>query len=136
MTMGGRVMSSKHSTREASLSDFSFDFDEWHRLSQESPEKFERKRRQLCQQFIENSPRKYQRRLQGLMFQIDMNRRKSANPMDSCIRLSGLMWDSFHELVEGLKQLSSNAERPVHRHNHKNQNSQNVIKLELVHSRI
>jgi hypothetical protein len=82
-----------------------FDFEEWHRLSKESPQRFEQKRQQVCQQLIDAAPEKYRRRLNGLMFQIEMNRRKAANPMDSCIRLSRMMWDSYYELFDQLNHL-------------------------------
>lgn len=75
-----------------------FDFDEWAALSREDPEGFEKRRIEWSQQLIKNAPPTCRRRLSGLLFQINMEKRRSANAMDSCLRLSRLMWDKFHQL--------------------------------------
>jgi len=128
-------MSSNRSTSGRDRPDITFDFDEWHALNKESPEKFELKRKQACQQFIQNAPLKYQQRLKGLLFQIDMQRRKSANPMDSCIRLSGLMWDSFYDLFDKVKILSEQSNRKIKPDYTQQTAAQPAFKLKLVHSR-
>jgi len=128
-------MSSNHSTSEKVNSKWDFDFDEWHALSQRSPEEFEIKRQQLCQQIIDDAPLKYQRRLKGLLFQINMQRRKSANPLDSCIRLSNMMWKSFNELFDQVKQVSSPSEANVPAVIPSTAADRKSVKLRLVRSR-
>ncbi len=75
-----------------------FDFDEWMTLNQEDPEAFEQRRREMIDQLIQSAPQQHQRRLRGLDFQVSMERRRAQTPMDSCIRLSRLMWESFADL--------------------------------------
>jgi hypothetical protein len=111
--VGGSFMSSNHSASGKIDSKLKFDFDEWYRLSQQSPDKFELKRQQLCEQIINHASLNNQRRLRGLQFQINMNRRKSANAMDSCINISTLMWDSFYNLFDELKNLSDYPDKPA-----------------------
>lgn len=82
-----------------------FDFDEWQELYQTSPEEFEARRLQWCEQIIKDAPQDYQRRLSGLLFQINMEKRRSKNPMDSCLRVSGLMWNKLLELRSELQGL-------------------------------
>lgn len=84
-----------------------FDFDEWASLNQEDPEAFEKRRIEWCQQLINNAPSSCQRRLNGLFFQINMEKQRSSNAMDSCLRLSKLMWEKFHELRDELQGLMS-----------------------------
>ena len=82
-----------------------FDFDEWVALNKEDPEAFEKRRVVWCQQLINSAPPSSQRRLNGLFFQINMEKQRSSNAMDSCIRLSKLMWEKFHELRDELQGL-------------------------------
>lgn len=86
-----------------------FDFDEWVTLSKVDPEAFEQRRLQWCNQLIQGAPEPCKRRLHGLLFQINMEKRRSSNAMDSCIRLSNLMWDKFTELSGELQHLSNNS---------------------------
>ncbi len=82
-----------------------FDFDEWAALHKEDPDAFEARRVEWSQQLIENAPPAYQRRLSGLLFQINMEKQRSANAVDSCIKISRLMWDRFHHLRQELQEL-------------------------------
>jgi len=82
-----------------------FDFDEWVALAKCDPQAFEQRRLEWCQRFIAGAPHDYQRRLSGILFQINMEKRRSANAVDSCIRLSQLMWDKFEELRQELQAL-------------------------------
>ncbi len=127
-------MSSYHSTSEKKDSKQDFDFDEWHELSLRSPEEFELKRQRLCQQIIADAPAKSQKRLEGLLFQINMQRRKSSNPLDSCIQLSNMMWDSFYELFDEVKKFSDASSRfqPI---SSSTDTKLKQPKLKLVHSR-
>lgn len=86
-----------------------FDFDEWVTLSKIDPQAFEQRRLQWCNQLIQSAPAPCKRRLSGLLFQINMEKRRSSNPMDSCLRLSGLMWEKFNELRSELQHLSNSS---------------------------
>ncbi|OUS00246.1 hypothetical protein A9Q81_10780 [Gammaproteobacteria bacterium 42_54_T18] len=74
------------------------DFEELLRLAQSDPDKLEQLRIQWCEQIIHEAPSEYRRKLRGLQFRIDMERRKAKNPMAACISLSGMMHDSFDRL--------------------------------------
>lgn len=83
------------------------DFDEWATLAQTDPVAFEARRSCLIEDFIQNSPGHLQRRLRGLQFRVDMERRRARTPMGACVRISGMMWDAF--LGEGGLRDSLNA---------------------------
>ena len=81
------------------------DFDAWMALHQSDQEEFEQRRANLIQSFIESAPKNYQRRLKGLQFQIDMERRRTNSPMKSCLRISSMMWDMFEQMRTNLNKL-------------------------------
>lgn len=85
--------------------DTDIDFDAWMALHQSDPEEFERRRANLIQSVIESAPKHYQRRLKGLQFQIDMERRRTNSPMQSCLRISSMMWDMFEQMRTNLNEL-------------------------------
>ncbi len=93
--------------RPDALTEAGFDFDEWMLLHARDPQAFERRRREWVEQIIESAPVEHRRRLRGLMFQVDMERRRAANPMDSCMRISALMWDKFGDLKSHLNAMAS-----------------------------
>lgn len=76
------------------------DFDEWMVLAKNSPDEFEKKRREHIELFFENIPEEKQDRLKGLQWQIDQTRKLSRTPMASCIAISNMMWDSVQHLNE------------------------------------
>lgn len=90
-----------------------FDFDEWVALNKEDPEAFEKRRMEWCRQLINTAPSSCQRRLNGLFFQINMEKQRSSNAMDSCLRLSKLMWEKFHDLRDELQGLMSLPSEPT-----------------------
>ena len=100
-------MSSNKLKYELNDQTLNFDFDEWVALNKEDPEAFERRRIEWSRQLINNASPSCQRRLSGLLFQINMEKRRSANAMDSCIKLSRLMWEKFHQLRDELQVLVS-----------------------------
>jgi hypothetical protein len=73
---------------------FEFDFDEWAALARSNPSEFEARRQALLDGFLQQFSDADQRRLRGLQFRIDMERRRARTPMAGCIRLSSMMWDS------------------------------------------
>lgn len=87
---------------------FSFDFDEWARLARTDPFAFEARRLDTIESFLSQFPPPEQRRLRGLQFRIDMERRRARTPLAACIRISSMMWDSLlgrHGLKSALEQL-------------------------------
>lgn len=78
-----------------------FDFDSWAALARSDPDAFERCRVELLEKAIRLFPENKQR-LNGLQCRIDLEREKARVPLNACIRLSDLMWNSFRELNDRL----------------------------------
>lgn len=85
-----------------------FDFERWATLARENPEEFERQRKQMIDEIINNSPEMMQKRMQGIQWQIDQVRQTAKTPMAACIKISSMMWDRVlgeNGLVEAIEQL-------------------------------
>jgi len=80
------------------------EFDALMKMAKEDPEALENLRQTAVEELIQSAPLNQQRRLRGLQFQVDMERQKAKNPMDSCIRISRLMHDSFSKLRDTLNE--------------------------------
>lgn len=80
------------------------EFDVLVKMAQDDPEKLEQLRQDACEQLIQSAPEEYQRRLRGLQFKIDMERRKAKTPMAACIKISEMMHDSFEKLRDSLNE--------------------------------
>lgn len=91
----------------------SLTFDELKHLAEKHPEKLEEYRQQWIEQTIDEASSSHQRRLRGLQFQIDMQRRKSKTPMASCIQISKMMHDSLANLYEVITQEKAISVAPV-----------------------
>ncbi len=87
-----------------------FDFDDWADTYQRDPDAFERRRARWIDAYIQSAPAPQRARLRGLMFRVDMERRRARNPLDACVRLSGMMWDKLTEMQQHL-----NGGRPANR---------------------
>lgn len=74
----------------------SFDFDQWKTLAETDPEAFERRRQALIDSYIDGAPQSKRQRLRGLQWRVDMERRRSSNPMQSFLRIYTMMWDSVY----------------------------------------
>lgn len=92
--------------------DLTFDFDEWTALFKADPEAFNLRCSKWNKAIINSAPKNYRRRLNGLLFQINMERTRSKNALDSCIRLSAMMWDAFNQFKLELKQLDHKSSIP------------------------
>jgi hypothetical protein len=77
-------------------------------LAENSPDKLELILRENVAEIIEKSSGSRRRRLQGLQFQIDVQRRLAKNPLDACIRISRMMHEAFLELNNALKPFTKN----------------------------
>jgi hypothetical protein len=76
-------------------SDNDFNFDEWANLAATDPAEFEKRRLAQIEALIRQSPEELHRRLRGLQFQIEMERRRAKTPMGAAVRVSSLMWEAF-----------------------------------------
>ncbi|HVL02402.1 MAG TPA: DUF3135 domain-containing protein [Dongiaceae bacterium] len=90
------------------------EFDQLREMAQKDPEGLERLRMQLCDQLIQSAPEAYRRKLRGLQFRVDMERRRAKTPMAACIAISGMMHDSFDRLRQVLNEAASNASSSGH----------------------
>jgi hypothetical protein len=68
------------------------------RLAAEDPQAFERLRRELVDSFIDNAPARLKRRLSGIQFRVDGERRLSRSALGSTVEIYQLMWRSFLHL--------------------------------------
>lgn len=106
------------------------DVDTLIKMAKEDPEGLEQLRQKLCTQLIDNAPKQYQRRLNGIQFQIDMTRRKSANELHSCIKISEMMLESYQKLQMVLTDLQD-SEVSTKQLGHQTGSSADVIDLKL-----
>ena len=74
-------------------------FEELAELGRRDPSALEALARLLTDDVIKHAPRPAsRRRLEGLKFRIEMERRRSPDPLAACVRLSRLMHESLSEL--------------------------------------
>lgn len=88
-----------------------FDFDAWAKLARENPAEFERQREAALRAVIESAPARHRQRLEGLQFQINMERQRSGSALGACVKLNSMMWASFFKLKQELNGLVSGAPR-------------------------
>lgn len=81
------------------------DFDYLKRLADKDPDELERLRQFYCGHLIESAPDRYRNRLKGLQFQIDMIKRKSKNPLHSCIQISKMMMDNCFDMQQAMTRV-------------------------------
>lgn len=82
------------------------DFNTLKAMAQNDPEGLEQLRRDQIEALIQSAPEGLRPRLRGLQFQIDSQRRLAKNPLQSCIQISRMMHDSFHQLREKLHDVA------------------------------
>jgi len=87
-----------------------FDFDAWAKLAQEDPAQFERQREAALRSSIESAPPEHRQRLEGLQFQLNLERQRAGTALGSCLRLNSLMWAGFFRLRKELNGFSEGAE--------------------------
>lgn len=71
------------------------DFDDWADLARNDPERFEQRRREVIEEFIDNAPEERQAFLRRVQWRVDMERRRASNPTAACVRLYEMMWEAF-----------------------------------------
>ncbi len=75
--------------------DLTFDFDEWMQLAKNNPQQFERRRQAMIDKLIRSRALETQRRLRGLQFRIDLERKRCRTPLAACVRLNEMLMDQF-----------------------------------------
>ena len=80
------------------------EFDQLAEMAATSPEVFEQLRQEAIQKALDDSNHSAERRLQGLQFKIEMERRRAVSPMAACVRISKMMHESLEELTGLLRQ--------------------------------
>lgn len=77
-----------------------FDFDQWSELARHDPAEFDRRRLAAIDEVMTGALAR--RSLRGLQWRIDAERRLARTPLNACIRLSAMMWESFLALEHAL----------------------------------
>jgi len=93
-------------SQETQTQNAPFDFDAWKDLAANDPEAFERKRRTVLDQAIADAPEQTRKRLTGLQWRIDTERRLAPNPLASCIGIYEQMWARVYHNDGLLDQLN------------------------------
>ena len=91
-------------------------FDEWVNLHDSEPERFEKFRKKLLNDFVDSAPERSKARLKGLIFQMEVEAIKSKSQMAYNIRLSSMMMEMFEELSFQLNQLATNDIKGMEQH--------------------
>ncbi|VAW60650.1 hypothetical protein MNBD_GAMMA11-364 [hydrothermal vent metagenome] len=81
------------------------DFNYLKKLAEEDPEELDFLCHFYSRQLIDNAPEKYQKRLNGILFQIEATKRRCKNPLHRCISISKMMMDSFENLQVALTEV-------------------------------
>ncbi len=84
-----------------------FTFDEWCRLHQQDPRRFDRCRLKLLNDLIDASPAASRPRLRGLMFRMEGESRRCKNPLHYNLRLSAMMMEMLDEMRQQLARLGA-----------------------------
>ncbi|WP_086480276.1 DUF3135 domain-containing protein [Oceanospirillum sanctuarii] len=71
-------------------------------LAQNNPEQLEDIRKSLSEEIIRDASPRIRHKLEGINFKVDMERQRSKTPLQSCIRITALMHDSFNQMREEL----------------------------------
>jgi len=74
--------------------DFDYWFDTMMSMAKDNPDGFERLRQQMIDAIINDAPERNRRRLTGLQWRVDQERRLARTPIAACIRMSNMMWES------------------------------------------
>jgi len=74
-----------------------FDFEEMSHLAKNDPEEFEKKRKILIKNLIDQSPKSTQQRLKHLQWKCDAAIQSSKTPLQSCLRINSMLMDMFYK---------------------------------------
>lgn len=99
---------------ETMTSDFDGWFETMMNMAKDDPEAFERLRQKMIDEVIDDAPESNKRRLIGLQWRVDQERRLAKDPMTACMKISNMMWESVTAeggLLDNLNQVC-NVPRP------------------------
>ena len=83
-----------------------FDFERWRRLAESNPAQFEKEREAVLKALIDGvGDKDIRTRLSRVQWRVDMERRRSSNPLGSCIRMYNMMWESVNQSYELMESL-------------------------------
>lgn len=88
------------------------DFDTLKELATTEPARLDAILEQQIDQLMTRASPDQQRRLRGLQFKIDGQRRLAKNNLDSCIRIANMMRESFYVMRSEMLQFSEQEELP------------------------
>lgn len=111
-----------------------FTFEEWQELYQSDPEKFEEMREDVIYGFLDSLPDKNKQILEKFQWRIDMERKRSKNPLQACIKMNEMLMKHFYSengLYKLLERLSEKTEAMREREAEKMLSEDNVISLPL-----
>ncbi|MFG1489079.1 DUF3135 domain-containing protein [Oceanospirillum sp. HFRX-1_2] len=74
-------------------------------LARNNPEQLEDIRKLLSEEIIRDASPRIRHKLEGINFKVNMERQRSKNALQSCIRITALMHDSFNQMREELDVL-------------------------------
>ena len=77
-------------------------FDTLAELARDKPDELELLRQRVTRDVIRSAPNHIRERLNGLQFQIDMERRRSSCAVSACLKISSMMNESLGQLREVL----------------------------------
>lgn len=77
-------------------------FDQLIQMAETHPEALEQFRQREVEALIAQAPKEMQRRLRGLQFQVDCQRKLHSSPLGSCISISKMMHSSVARLQTAL----------------------------------
>lgn len=88
--------------------DHAFNFDDWVDLARDDMQAFEQRRVACIEAMITCAGGSNQRRLRHLQWRIEMERQRTRTPLQACLRLSAMMWDSVLDDNSGLHNALDN----------------------------
>ena len=83
-----------------------FEFKEWEALYKNDPFLFEKRRREMNDQFVKLAPKEYRFHLRKLISQIDKVRAHSTDPTETCVNILFMMQNSLSDLRYFLNDLT------------------------------
>ena len=90
------------------------DFEVLKRMAETNPKGLEALRQKLIADVLAGASADQRRRLEGLQFRIDVERRRAANPLAATIKLSAMMRDSLLRLQHAVNNPESLRAVPAH----------------------
>lgn len=77
---------------------FRFDFEEWAKLAEQDPDRFEARRARTLTAAIERVPEDRRLMLERLQWKVDRVRELKHTPLAACVAITDMMWNTFHDL--------------------------------------